>query len=71
MAIVYKEVEVEIDADEFETEELLEELERRGKLPDYGIVKDLVDSIWYNRRMGKDFSKELDLLIYEVAGKIL
>jgi hypothetical protein len=30
MAVVYKEVEVDIDLDDFDTEELIDELERRG-----------------------------------------
>lgn len=77
MPYAYKEVEVEIDLDDFDTDELVEELERRGL--DYntrGVDADemrlLLEQIWLKRRTGvADFSQELDKLIYGVLGKIV
>lgn len=77
MPYVYKEVEVEVDLEDFDTDELIEELERRGQ--DYntrGVDADemraLLETIWQKRRNGNpNFDKELDGLIYGVLGKII
>jgi hypothetical protein len=74
---VYKEVDVEVDMSDFDTDELIEELESRGA--DYnttGVDADemrlLLESIWHKRRMGNhDYQQELDKLIYGVLGKIV
>ena len=66
---VYTEVEVEVDLTYFETEDLIDELENRGHMADT-TSKEIVESIYQNRRQGKDFSSELDQLIYTVLGKI-
>ena len=77
MPYVYKEVEVEVDVDlsDFETDDLIEELESRGELPattsgpyDY---KELVEQIWTRRRNGQDYNYPLDQLIYNVTGHIV
>lgn len=71
---VYKEVEVDIDLSDFETDDLLEELEERGELPTEASFdsKALVEQIWMKRRMGNhDYQRELDQLIYQVIGRIL
>lgn len=68
------EVEVDVDLGDFETEDLLEELESRGELPvDSGYdAKDLLESIWLKRRMGRtDYQTELDQLIYAGLGQIV
>jgi len=67
---VYTEVEVDVDLTYFETEDLIDELENRGHMADTDS-KSLVEAIYHNRRNGKDFSHELDQLIYTVLGKIL
>ena len=66
---VYTEVEVDVDLTYFETEDLIDELENRGHMADT-TSKEIVESIYQNRRNGKDFSHELDQLIYTVLGKI-
>ena len=74
---VYKEVDVEVDMSDFDTDELIEELENRGR--DYntrGVDADemrlLLEAIWHKRRLGNpDYQTELDRLIYGVLGKIV
>ena len=74
---VYKEVDVEVDMSDFDTDELIQELENRGR--DYntrGVDADemrlLLEAIWHKRRLGNhDYQTELDRLIYGVLGKIV
>ena len=68
--MVYKivEVEVDIDLEEFDDDELIDELESRGI--NYYNPTDVIERIWQNRRQGKDYQRELDDLIYEVLGRI-
>ena len=66
---VYKEVEVEVDLSDFETEDLIDELESRGEVP-YNS-NDLVQKIWIARRNGKDYHTLLNDLIYNVTGRIV
>ena len=71
---IYTEVEVDVDLSDFDTEDLLDELESRGALPvDSGYdAKDLLEAIWLKRRMGRtDYQTELDQLIYAGLGKIV
>ena len=71
---VYTEVEVDVDISEFDTEDLLDELEARGALPVEGSFdsKELVEKIWLKRRQGKDnYQEELDQLIYQVLGRVI
>ena len=71
---VYKEVEVDIDLSDFETDDLLEELESRGELPadSQHNSKDLLTAIWLKRRVGRtDYQTELDQLIYAGLGQIV
>jgi hypothetical protein len=68
------EVEVDVDLGDFDTEDLLEELESRGELPIDGSydAKDLLNAIWLKRRVGRaDYQTELDQLIYAGLGKIV
>lgn len=72
MPTVYQEVEVEIDLDDFDTDDLIEELERRGSgVMDYGDGKEILEVIYQKRRMGKDYQMELDKLIWLGLGKVL
>lgn len=71
---MYKEVEVDVDLSDFETDDLLEELESRGALPvDNNIdAKSVLESIWLKRRMGRtDYQAELDQLIYAGLGHVV
>lgn len=74
MPTVYTEVEVDVSLTDFDTEDLLEELESRGSLPTEGDVdaKELVNKIWLKRRVGnQDYQHELDQLIYQVLGRVI
>lgn len=74
MPTVYTEVEVDVDLDDFDTEDLKDELERRGELaPDADVsAKDVLTAIWLKRRVGNDnYQAELDQLIYHVLGKVV
>ena len=70
-------VDVEVDMSEFDTDDLIEELESRGA--DYNTtgvdadeMRGLLESIWHKRRMGNhDYQAELDKLIYGVLGKVV
>jgi hypothetical protein len=67
---------VDIDLDDIDTEDLIEELERRGKNPnDIEMInlelKEIVEKIWMNRRTGKEYQSELNELIYNVLGKVI
>jgi len=71
---MYKEVEVDVDLSDFETEDLVEELESRGELPSSTGPYDsneLIQKIWQLRRNGKDYQRLLDDLIYAVTGRIV
>lgn len=71
---VYTEVEVDVDISDFDTEDLLDELESRGELPADAdaSAKHLIDKIWMKRRLGnQDYQTELDELIYQVLGHVV
>jgi hypothetical protein len=74
MARVYTDVEVDVDLTDFETEDLIDELESRGDLPtdnDFD-AKEMLNAIWLKRRLGNhDYQTELDQLIYHVIGKVI
>lgn len=72
MPTVYQEVEVEVELDDFHTDDLIEELERRGSgVMDYGDGKEILEVIYEKRRLGKDYQLELDKLIWLGLGKVL
>lgn len=73
MAVIETYVTVDVDLDEFETDDLIEELKRRGKGSEVAAVSDatLVTSIYQKRRTGQDYQSELDELIYMTIGKIV
>jgi hypothetical protein len=69
---IYTEVEVEVDLSEFDTDDLVEELESRGVgATDYGDGQGVLRAIYEKRRLGKDYQAELDQLIYLGLGKII
>jgi hypothetical protein len=69
---IYTEVEVDVDLADFETDDLIEELESRGSgATDFGDGKDILTAIYEKRRLGKDYQAELDQLIWMGLGKIL
>jgi len=73
MPTVYTEVEVDVDLTDFDTDDLIEELESRGRGFEIDSITptELVTKIWEKRRLGKDYQQELDELIYVAIGKIV
>lgn len=72
MPTVYTEVEVDVDLADFDTDDLIQELEDRGKMVDGGDTSSgvLVKQIYEKRKLGQDYEEELKQLIYNVLGKI-
>ena len=69
-------VDVEVDLSDFDTDDLIEELEDRGKWPGSSDIRfdstELLETIWKKRRLGNhDYQTELDQLIYAVLGKVI
>jgi len=69
---VYKEVEIDVDLEDFDDEEIIDEMERRGLgVVDGANTTGLLVTIYHKRRNGKDYQTELDQLIYNGIGRIL
>jgi hypothetical protein len=71
---VYKEVEVEVSLEDFDTDALVEELEDRGQVVGterYGDKTEQLLHIWQLRRQGQNFDRELDQYLYDVLGKVV
>ena len=73
MPTVYTEVEVDVDLVDFDTDDLLDELENRGALPPEADInaKELVEQIYYLRRQGQAYDHLMDSLMYAVLGRIV
>ena len=67
---IYTEVEVDVNLSEFDTDDLMEELESRGT-GEFGDGKDVLLSIYEKRRLGQDYQQELDQLIWLGLGRII
>ena len=69
---IYTEVEVDVNLSDFDTDDLIEELESRdsGAL-DYGDGKEVLEAIYLKRRLGQDYQQELDQLIWLGLGKFI
>lgn len=69
---MYKEVEVDVDLSDFETDDLIEELKSRGSTTlDYGDGKEVLQVIYEKRRLGQDYQTELEQLIWSGLGKFI
>jgi len=69
---IYTEVEVDVDLSDFDTDDLIEELESRGSATsDFGDGKELLEAIYEKRRLGKDYQTEIDQLIWMGLGKVI
>jgi len=70
---IYTEVEVDVELSDFETDDLIEELESRGAgvEPEFGDGKEMLRAIYEKRRLGQDYQTELDQLIWLGLGKII
>jgi hypothetical protein len=68
----YKTVYAEVSLEDFDTQDLVEELESRGCVSgDYGDGRELLEKIYLLRRIGRDYQRELEALIYSGLGKIV
>ena len=69
---IYTEVEVDVNLSDFDTDDLIEELESRGAgTTDYGDGKEILLAIYEKRRLGKDYQAELDQLIWVGVGRVV
>jgi len=69
---VYKEVEVDVALDKFDTAELVTELEARGAGTfDLSDGCQVLNTIYEKRRSGKDYQTELNQLIWLALGRIV
>lgn len=72
MPTVYTDVEVDVGLEDFDDDDLIDELERRGKGFDVPgeTPTQLVTTIFEKRRLGQDYQRELEDLIYYVTGRV-
>ena len=69
---ICKEVEVDVDLVDFETDDLIEELESRGAVAgEFGDGKELLQAIYEKRRLRQDYQTELEALIYLGLGRVI
>jgi hypothetical protein len=69
---IEKYIDIDIDMEDFDTDDLVTELERRGAgTTEYGDGKSILQAIYEKRRLGKDYQQELDQLIWLGLGKIV
>jgi len=69
---IYTEVEVDVDLSDFDTDDLIDELDARGAGgSDFGDGKELLQAIYEKRRLCNDYQTELDQLIWLGLGKVL
>lgn len=73
MPTVYTEVEVDVGLEDFDDEDLLDELDRRnlGAEVAEGTATELINTIYQKRRLNQDYQHELDQLIYTAIGRIV
>jgi hypothetical protein len=73
MPTVYTEVEVDVELSDFDTDDLIEELESRGKGMEVASRSgtELLTTIYEKRRLGQDYQRELEELIYVGIGRIV
>lgn len=64
---------VDVELDDFADEDLIEELQKRGKGMEVASQSgtELLTAIYLKRRLGQDYQRELDELIYVGIGKIV
>lgn len=64
-------VEVDVDLDDFDTEDLIEELKSRGETyTANSYVLELLKALYQKRQSGQDYTYELDTIIYETIGRV-
>jgi hypothetical protein len=76
MPYKYITTEVEVDLAEFDTDELIEEMEKRGlgyntQHVDGDEMRSVLEQVWQRRRQGQDYQQQLDRLIWGVLGRVV
>lgn len=75
MPTKYTEVEVDIDLDDFDDDELIDELERRNiqvsSWEDPDATKDLVYKMYEKKRLGQNIDEELREFFWRSIGRSL
>jgi hypothetical protein len=73
MPTVYTEVEVDVELSDFDTDDLVEELESRGMGFEVASESgtELLTTIYQKRRLGQDYQRELEDLIYLGIGRFV
>jgi hypothetical protein len=63
----------QLTLEDFDDLDLIEELDRRGRGLEVSGTSgtELVEAIYHKRRLGQNFERDLDQLIYIVTGKIV
>lgn len=67
---IYKEISVDVSLDDFNTQELLDELERRGIFNVDALTKD-IETLYTKLKLAQNYEKELSDLVYKTLGKIV
>lgn len=70
----YTTVEVEVNLDDFETEDLVEELERRNALPLQQLPDDIIEQLNYIHRARlcrQPWEDDLDRFLKDVLGRAI
>jgi len=70
MPTVSTTIDVDVDLDQFDTDDLIDELESRGEVFQTES-KSILEEIYNLRRLGLDYQHQLDDLIYRVLGRII
>lgn len=64
-------IEVDVDLDDFDTDDLIEELERRGETyTSNSYVLELIKALYEKRRTGQNYNWELDEIIHQTIGRV-
>jgi len=68
----YITTEIDVDLSDFDTQDLIDELESRGELPGFNADTDeLLNKIFNLRRLGKDYDSVLDAYLYQKLGRVI
>jgi hypothetical protein len=68
----YITTEVDVDLCDFDTQDLIEELENRGEMPGFNVdTNEMLNEIFNLRRLGKDYESVLDQYLYHKLGRVI
>jgi len=68
----YITTEIDVDLSDFDTQDLIDELESRGEMPGFNADTDeMLNQIYELRRLGKDYDSVLDQYLYQKLGRVI